>query len=650
MAVFDYNEAFSRNLGWITQYEQLKLKQTRVAIAGMGGVGGIYLLACVRMGIEKFNLSEFDTFELGNFNRQVGSSMLTVGRPKLEVMIEQARAINPNVDIRSFPEGIGQHNVEAFLADCDIYLDGIDFFETGVRRIIFKEIQRRGIIGITAAPAAMGCAVLTFAPGCPDFEEFFDFASYPKEYESLVFIVGLAPRALHRSSLFDASRIHFADRKVSSNMMGCHLCTGCVVTEAVKHILERGNRLVAPYGIHYDAHSQKFVKTCLLFGNKGPLQKLKIRLAAKDILEKSQYPYPYHNAYKDDEPLLPELREVLDLARWAPSGDNMQPFTVKIVSQDVVHVEVHKMEVYFQKYLKEDLSALSFGVYFETLRQAATLYGYDAKWKETKEPLTFEVSFKKKKVMVVEESAPYIRARYTDRRPYKTTPLRQDQIDTLTGQTLGQGYRLVYREEEESRLNFARHEMKALGMILSEPSSAENMAQHISFDNLFSLDKMPIESLGFSLLTRPFVKFFMKRPALMAMFSKLNLSLPVLYEYSYLPHKNCAGHFAIVRDGKNEAASEAARTIEDGQMIQRFWLKAASMGIALQPAYLQTAIAKSDGTCSVEENEKVYHQEKAIKGFVTSFLDQDPEHLVFMGRIGTPRDRKVYARSTRHKV
>ena len=56
---FDYNEAFSRNIGWITEQEQGILKSKRIAIAGMGGVGGSHLLTLTRLGVGNFNIADF---------------------------------------------------------------------------------------------------------------------------------------------------------------------------------------------------------------------------------------------------------------------------------------------------------------------------------------------------------------------------------------------------------------------------------------------------------------------------------------------------------------------------------------------------------------------------------------------------------------
>jgi len=120
MADFFYGEAFSRNLGWVTEWEQQILRHKRVAIVGMGGVGGTYLTALARLGIENFHIAEFDYFELANFNRQVGATMDTIDQPKIDVMEKMARAINPDLRVTSFREGVTPENVGRFNADYSI--------------------------------------------------------------------------------------------------------------------------------------------------------------------------------------------------------------------------------------------------------------------------------------------------------------------------------------------------------------------------------------------------------------------------------------------------------------------------------------------------------------------------------------------------
>ena len=101
---FNYSQAFSRNIGWVTVAEQERLRGSRAAIAGLGGVGGGHLLTLTRLGVGNFNISDFDHFEVHNFNRQAGAMMSTVGQPKGETLSRMAKDINPEADIRLFPE------------------------------------------------------------------------------------------------------------------------------------------------------------------------------------------------------------------------------------------------------------------------------------------------------------------------------------------------------------------------------------------------------------------------------------------------------------------------------------------------------------------------------------------------------------------
>lgn len=66
--LFDYSKAFARNLGLVQPDEQHRLQQSVVAIAGLGGVGGVHLTTLARLGIGGFHIADFDSFEIQNFN------------------------------------------------------------------------------------------------------------------------------------------------------------------------------------------------------------------------------------------------------------------------------------------------------------------------------------------------------------------------------------------------------------------------------------------------------------------------------------------------------------------------------------------------------------------------------------------------------
>ena len=286
MEVFSYDQAFSRNLGWVTEDEQRALRSKRVAIAGLGGVGGSHLLTLCRLGIGAFHISDFDTFDIANFNRQAGATVSSLNRPKVEVLAEMARDINPEIDLKPFPEGVNPANLHDFLAGVDLYVDGLDYFAFAAREMVFAACADLGIPATTAAPLGMGAAVLNFLPGKMTFEEYFRWAGKPEQEKALRFLLGLSPAMLQRHYLVDQSYVDLAERRGPSTVMACQLCAGLAATEALKILLRRGETLAAPRGLHFDAYRNKLVRTWRPFGNNNPLQRFALMIAARLLAKK----------------------------------------------------------------------------------------------------------------------------------------------------------------------------------------------------------------------------------------------------------------------------------------------------------------------------------------------------------------------------
>jgi molybdopterin/thiamine biosynthesis adenylyltransferase len=280
---FSYDQAFARNIGWVTQAEQRTLRGKRVAIAGLGGVGGSHLLTLARLGIGAFHLSDFDTFDLPNFNRQAGAMMSTLGHPKAEVLVSMARDINPELKIKLFGEGIDARNADAFLDGIDLYVDGLDFFAFQARKAVFDACARLKVPATTVAPLGMGAALLNFLPGQMTFEEYFRWDGCSEDEMGLRFFVGLAPARLQQGYLVDPSTIDFKGRKGPSTAMGCQLCAGVAASEALKILLKRGKIVAAPRGVHFDAFRNKLATTWLPGGNANPVQRLAIALGRRKL-------------------------------------------------------------------------------------------------------------------------------------------------------------------------------------------------------------------------------------------------------------------------------------------------------------------------------------------------------------------------------
>ncbi len=279
---FSYREAFDRNLGWFTEEEQQRLRGKTIAIAGMGGVGGVHLLTLARLGVAGFHIADLDSFELANFNRQVGATMSTIGESKTSVLARMARDINPETRLVEFANGISEENLKQFLSGVDLFIDGFDFFAIGIRRKTFKLCRELGIPAVTAAPVGMGVAFLAFMPGGMSFEDYFRFEGQPELRQYLNFLLGLTPKGMHRAYLVEPTRVDLAKKKAPSTIIGVQLCASFTAAQVVKMLLQRGEVRAAPYHYHFDAYLNKF-RTVRSPGNNGFLQRLKGNIAERTI-------------------------------------------------------------------------------------------------------------------------------------------------------------------------------------------------------------------------------------------------------------------------------------------------------------------------------------------------------------------------------
>jgi hypothetical protein len=185
-----------------------------------------------------------------------------------------ARDINPEVDIKAFPDGITDENLDAFLDGADIYVDGIDFFAPEARRKVFCACARKGIPALTAAPLGMGVALLFFKPGKMTFEQYFRLDGQPRFEQLVRFMAGLSPAMLQKSYLAVPSAANFAAERAPSTTMACYLCAGVIGTEVLKIVLGRGVMRAAPWGLQFDAYRQELAYTWRPMGNANPLQRV----------------------------------------------------------------------------------------------------------------------------------------------------------------------------------------------------------------------------------------------------------------------------------------------------------------------------------------------------------------------------------------
>lgn len=277
--LFDYNIAFKRNIGWLTHSDVEKIRATRIATAGLGGVGSFHIMSLSRLGFEKFNIADYDQFELANFNRQLGATMSTLGENKTTVIRDMLVDTNPNTQMKIFNCAITPDNIDDFLEDCDIYIDSIDIFSINMRIKLFERCRQLGIPVITAAPIGMGVSYIVFQPSEYKFTDYFNLTTTQTiDDQFLKFLIGLNPTLCSSRYLAEPSAVNVKNKDTTSLVIGVELAASVTSAEILKLVLGRGKVYSAPHYHLFDAFLNKHKVGYLYFGNRNPLQKIKYRI------------------------------------------------------------------------------------------------------------------------------------------------------------------------------------------------------------------------------------------------------------------------------------------------------------------------------------------------------------------------------------
>lgn len=643
---FDRREAFSRNIGWITEWEQEQLWEKRVAIAGLGGVGGAHLLSLARLGIGHFHIADLDQFELANFNRQVGAAMSTLGRDKTDVMAEMARDINPLIDIKLFSDGVTADNMDAFFEGVDLYVDGLDFFAPDMRCAVFRRCHELGIPIVTAAPIGLGTSYLVFMPGGMSFDEYFCLDGLPADRKYVNFLVGLAPKGYHRPYLMDPSRSNLSGRKAPSSVSAIQLCTGVIAAEAVKILIGRGKVYAAPWFHQFDAFRSKWTRGKLRWGNRGPLQTVKRHIGYRIFSSLATRARP---SEQTDMETNSDIERILLHARWAPSGDNTQPWRFEITGEDslVVHITSKTDDVYDYNGQPTLLSA---GMLLETMRISANELGRDLIWRYLGgEGRTHRLSVElpRSADMDADPLFSYLDIRSVDRRPYGLTPLTDAHKRQLEA-ALGDALDIEWHTEFSDRLRETKLNMKSTALRLGLEAAYKVHKRVIDWETQFSRTGMPANAIGLDKMTLVLMRWAM------ASWSRMNFLNRYLFgsvqprlQLDLIPGLLCAAHFTLRRREKDGPVTVKS-LLDYGQAIQRFWLTLTRMGLAMQPALAPVIFAhyaRQDDASA--ENGGTTKLAQALNQELSEASGGDPDSVIYRGRLGRPSAFPLMSRSIR---
>jgi tRNA A37 threonylcarbamoyladenosine dehydratase len=262
-----YKEMFSRNIGIFTEDEQKKLKNSTIAVAGMGGVGGLLAERLVRLGVGNIKITDLGTFEASNLNRQFGSTMLNLDMYKAGVVYEEIKNINPGAKITYSNSGIKSEDDANSLVDgCDLVIDEMDYGAWKESILLQRAARKKGIYYLFSGTIGFGALLANFDPQGITLEEYnklpenVDLDNKEKLSVAAERILPVMPSyATVAMSMEMMQEIIAGKRPVPTCSIGVGLASILAANEAVNVILRRKEIVKAPEYIYVDLLDQKFV-------------------------------------------------------------------------------------------------------------------------------------------------------------------------------------------------------------------------------------------------------------------------------------------------------------------------------------------------------------------------------------------------------
>lgn len=257
-------DRFVRNLGLLTPEQQEALKNAHVTVCGVGGMGGIAAEALVRMGLGAITIIDNDTYELSNMNRQMHCTEGALGRPKVQVIAEKLRAINPALKLISY-EGLTEVNVKWITRTPDLIINGMDDIRASILLEREARKQKKTIVDAWITPFA---SVFVMGPESPHWEKFLKFPTQNKKIEEITeddIAECLRLEVAFTLNQFDSSQIvkpELIDKVIRGELARPSLVpvvwlSGTLMANEAMKILTHQGKIATHWGVFYNHYEHE---------------------------------------------------------------------------------------------------------------------------------------------------------------------------------------------------------------------------------------------------------------------------------------------------------------------------------------------------------------------------------------------------------
>lgn len=278
------------------------------------------------------------------------------------------------------------------------------------------------------------------------------------------------------------------------------------------------------------------------------------------------------------------LIKILDLARWAPSGDNTQPWRFEIVTDQRVLIKGFDTRGQVIYDFDGHASHMAHGALLETIRIAASSVGQLATWSFASDDgdhrPVYDVVFSEQRVESASPLADFIETRAVQRRPMRITPLSDAQRLALCD-AAGEGFSVQFFESWNERTRIAGLLWDNAYLRLTCPEAFHVHQEIIEWGARYSKDRIPELAVGVDPVTAKLMKWVMQKWERVEFFNRYLMgTIAPRIQLDVLPALFCAAH-VLLRPSRPQASLND--WLQLGAAMQRVWLTATQQGLFMQP-------------------------------------------------------------------
>ena len=344
------------------------------------------------------------------------------------------------------------------------------------------------------------------------------------------------------------------------------------------------------------------------------------------------------------------IERILDAARWAPSGDNAQPWRFEVRDDDDIAVFVHSDVGNVYEYRDGEPTLLSAGALLENMARAAPSFGKAVTWQyQGSEAGTHRIQVH---LANAPDASPdplfsQIYQRSVDRRPYRLETLGPENKLQLS-KSVGGEMSVDWFETLAARWQVAGLTGMATDIRLRIPETFAVHQRIVDWDHSLSPAAIPAQALGVDALTLKAMRWSLANQKRTDFANRLGSSIIAGLQMDAVPGIFSSAYFALrLAQRSSDPKERVSQLLRAGESMQRFWLTATKMGLVMQPCLAALAFTHYGSTGEAFTISEIGRRLAAKLAHKANQVLSHPQELVLLGRIGWPNPRKVESRSTR---